>query len=306
MLALAASLLFACAALLQQQGGRTALAVDAAKRTAPPPPRRFPLVHAMTRVVRHPIWLLGWCTNLVGFLIQAAALQAGSVAVVQPVLATQLLFTLLLIYLRRRQVPPPTAWLGGGGICVGLVVLLDVDGAAPLSGDPDRPSILLAALAALGLVILLVSAAARLPRSYTVLAAVAAGVCFAMSAVFLKLTTDDLINRGVGPTAQDWPGYFLAASTLTGLLIEQGAFVAGPLAWSVAAMNVTNPLVSFCVGLLAFQVAVPDTPGELAGIASSGLLLVLGITALAHIPTGEQPQNWAALHASGDNITGQV
>jgi hypothetical protein len=143
--------------------------------------------------------------------------------------------------------------------------------------------VLLAALASTVLVVVLV-ALSRSMRSGTIPSAVAAGLCFAMSAVFMKLTADDLLGVGIAGTAKDWPGYFLAISTLSGLLIEQAAFAGPALTWSVAAMNITNPVASYLAGVLAFDVRVPTDPGALAGIAGAGLLLMAGVLALAKSP----------------------
>jgi multisubunit Na+/H+ antiporter MnhG subunit len=273
-LSLAAAVLFATAAFLQQQGIRATLG----------PEIGLPVLQSLTRFVRHPVWIAGWCTNLVGFMCQAAALHLGAVALVQPLLVTQLLFTLFLVSMRYRRRPDTRALLGSAALCCGLVVFLTVDGAAPLSGEPDRPRVLLAVVAAAGLVVLLVSSTAgHHGLKYVALPAVAAGICFALSAVFMKLTADDLLARGVAATARDWPGYCLAISTVCGLLIEQAAFASGPLTWAVAAMNITNPLVSYAIGVLAFDVSIPTDPGSLARVAAAGLLIVVGVSGLSHV-----------------------
>jgi hypothetical protein len=149
--------------------------------------------------------------------------------------------------------------------------------------------VLLATAAGLGLVVLLVAAGRRYyhaqPQLRAALQSVAAGICFAMTAVFITLTADDLINRGVGETAIDWPGYALAGSTLLGLLLEQDAFAAGSLATAVAAMTITNPIASYALGVLAFEVDAPSDPGALAGLASAGLLIVIGVITLSGSPT---------------------
>ncbi|MGH8882767.1 MAG: DMT family transporter, partial [Stackebrandtia sp.] len=158
-------------------------------------------------------------------------------------------------------------------------------GVAPLEGDPDRGRVLLATVSAAGLVLVLALISIRCPIWIAAnMVAVAAGVCFAMSAVFMKLTTEDLLNRGIPATAADWPGYLLAVSTLGGLVLEQTAFAAGPLPWAIAAMSVTNPIVSYVVGVLAFRVSVPHDAGALAAVAGAGALIAAGIGGLAHSP----------------------
>ena len=284
LLALCAAFLFALAALLQQRAARASTTVrgDAAPVTAALTGLR-PLMHGL---LRSRSWLLGWVTNLTGFLAQASALHLGSVAAVQPWMATQLLFALPLSAAERRRRPRWLDWLWVGLVCLGLVIFLSVESITPLSGTAHRPRVVLAAASAAALVLLLVVASRRVPtRAASLLVAVAAGLCFAMSAVFMKMTVEDLLGPGVAATAVDWPGYLLAASALGGLLLEQAAFAGGPMPWAVAGMSVTNPVASLAVGLLAFHVPVPDDPVSLARIAVSGALVTIGIAGLAHSPT---------------------
>ena len=50
----------------------------------------------LIRLVRRPLWLLGMGADVIGFGLQAAALHSGSLVVVQPLIATSLVFTLVL------------------------------------------------------------------------------------------------------------------------------------------------------------------------------------------------------------------
>lgn len=278
LLALLAAFLFALAAFLQHRAARRADHPNRSIVRAAP--------GLMARLVRDRTWLTGWLVNLAGFASQAAALQFGSVAAVQPVMSTQLLFALPMASLERRVWPRLRDWASSLAVCGGLVVLLLVDGATPLEGEPDRPRVVLAALSAAVLVVALVIIAGRVRRPVaSVLVASAAGLCFAMSAVFMKLTTDDLVERGVGFTARDWPGYALAVSTLLGLVLGQSAFATGALPWAVATMNVVNPVASYVAGMLAFDVPVPTDAVSLTGITVAGLLVVAGVLGLAHSPS---------------------
>jgi drug/metabolite transporter (DMT)-like permease len=246
----------------------------------------LPLVLLLRRLVRHPLWLIGWFTNLIGFLSQAVALHFGSVALVQPLLVTQLLFTLPIAAYRDHTRPSARDGLAALSVCAGVVVFLSVRGTAPLDADPDRLRVILAGLiGALVVSGLVVAASQRPPLAHSTLVAVAAGLCFAMSAVLIKLTTEDLVSRGVAETAVDWPGYALAVSTLVGLVLGQEAFASGALSAAVAAMTITNPAASYLLGLFAFHAALPSGPGVLAAVSAAGLLLFGGAAGLAHSPS---------------------
>lgn len=236
--------------------------------------------------MRDRLWLAGWVANLAGFMAQATALHFGSIAVVQALLVTQLLFAIVLGTIGTGRSVNMRDVVGAVSVSGGLAVLLSVRGAAPGSGSADRGRLLLAFLAAAVLIFFLVSAAAmRGPVARAALLGAASGLCFAATAVLIKLTTADLLHRGVAATAVDWPGYALAVTAATGLLLGQQAFAAGPLPAALTAMNMTNPVVSYLFAVLAFHAAVPTSPDVLAAVAGTCLLLALGVTVLAHSPS---------------------
>jgi drug/metabolite transporter (DMT)-like permease len=280
-----AAFLFAAAASLQQRAAHRHPPPPAAENDGPP--RRTAVFVALwrliQRLVREPLWLIGWTTNLVGFGAQALALRFGSVALVQPLLVTQLLFALPMAAAWQRRRPTARDWVSSALICGGLVVFFAVRGVAPLDDEANRLHLLLGCLAAAAAVLLILLFSAGMPPFVrATMIAIGAGVCFAVSAAMIKLTTDDLLVRGVAATARDWPGYALAASTLSGLLLGQGAFAAGSLPSAVAAMSITNPVVSYLLGVYAFGVEPPRTPAALAGLAGAGALISLGAIGLAH------------------------
>lgn len=245
-------------------------------------------------LVRRRLWLTGFVINNVGFLVQAAALHLGSVAVVQPVMVSQVLFALLLTGIGRRGRLRPTAkdWAYVLCICAGLILLLSVSGAAPLHGAPDREQVIwvLVAMAASVVALVIIARRQRDLRAASLLLAIAAGMCFAGNAVLTKLTTEDLFGPGILHTALDWPGYSLAVATASGLLIEQAAFANGSLPWAVAAMSITNPVISYLAGIFGFHVAVPHTAGTLAAVSVTAVLVGIGISGLAHSPLN-RPQS---------------
>ncbi|MFC6704661.1 hypothetical protein [Flexivirga alba] len=314
LLACVAAFTFALSAMLEQR------AAAQATRT-----HSLGTVHGFSAflraLVRRKLWLTGFVINNVGFLIQAAALHLGSVALVQPVMVSQVLFALLLTgvglagprgtgprdapssLLGHHKTGPrdaPSSLLGHHArlrpsakdwvfvlcICAGLIVLLSVSGAAPLHGTPDRTQVVWVLLAMAASVVTLVAVARgqRDPRATSLLLAIAAGVCFAGNAVLTKLTTEDLFGPGILHTALDWPGYSLAVATASGLLIEQAAFANGSLPWAVAAMSITNPVISYLAGIFGFHVTAPHTPGALAAVSVTAVLIGIGISGLAHSP----------------------
>jgi drug/metabolite transporter (DMT)-like permease len=283
---LVAAILFAGSASFQQHAAQE---VVPPARSRTEPLRASAVVVGLWRLlgllVRRRLWLIGWCTNLVGFGVQAVALHFGSVALVQPVLVTQLLFAVPMAAAWQRRRPERRDWAAASLICGGLVVFLTVRGLVPTDNEANRARLIWACLAAAAGVAAIVVGCVRVSgRARAALLAVAAGLCFAVSAAMIKLTTDDLLHRGVAATARDWPGYALAAATLAGLLVEQGAFAGGSLPSAVAAMSITNPVASYAIGVLAFGVAFPHGVTELAALAGAGALISIGAVGLAHSP----------------------
>ncbi len=291
-LSFTAAFLYALAASLQQHEAHKANPAVTLRRetdgsprsdeaAASVPPRVFLLTLAR-RLPRSRLWRLGWVIGLGGFVAQAAALYLGSVALVQPLLVTQLIFALPLTTWWSRRWPSGRAWLSGAAISAGVAVFLVAHGGSALRGEEDRGRLILAGLSAAVVVAILVRVSSnRPPMVQAVLLSSGAGLCFAMSAALMKLTAEDLIVRGVGATAVDWPGYALAVSSLGGVVLWQWAFAAGSLPTAVATVTITNPLASYVIGILAFRVVPVASPHRLAAVVAAGVLISLGVAGLA-------------------------
>jgi hypothetical protein len=216
-LGLLAALVLAVSASLQQRAARLAGAAHDHHGDRPRGRllRVLPILGLARSLARSRIWVYGQLTNVLGVLIQGAALHLGSVAVVQPLIATELFFALPLGSVWTRRWPSLRDWFSGGAIVAGIALFLSVRGATPLEGRADRAKVLIASLSVIVFVALIVAVAAnRGAATYAALLALAGGLCSATSAVFMKLTSEDLVGRGVAATALDWPGYALALSTL--------------------------------------------------------------------------------------------
>ena len=276
-LGLAAAFLFALSAFLQQRAARAAIGEDVSTlRDA------SGVVRLLGHLVRNRTWLVGWITNLSGVGTQAAALKVGSVAAVQPLMASQLLFVLSLASGEQRRWPSARDWMSALAVCAGLVLLLTA-GASPLNGAPHRHRVLIATVCMVGLIVILRQLSRHtFPWLAGPLVGVAAGLCHALNAVYLKLTVEDLYHGGAAVMLSDWPVYALAVTAVSGMLLVQIALASGPLPPAVAAMSVTNPVASFVLGILAFDAPAPRGLGVLSAIAVSGVLITVGIVGLAN------------------------
>jgi hypothetical protein len=276
-LGLTAAFLFAFSAVLQQRAARRVAGDDAALRGS----------KGVTRLagglVRSRTWMAGWLTNLAGVGTQAAALNAGSVTSVQPLMSAQLLFVLVMASLEQRRWPSLRDWLSAAAVCAGLAVLLVVTHRSLDPAAPHRHRVALAAVCVAGLILVVRQVSRLCPTVVaSLLIGVAAGLCQAMTAMFLQLTVMSLTARGPLATVLDWPVYAMLTSAVGGLLLGQIAFATGPLPPAVAAMSVTNPVASFTVGVLADSAPFTVSPAALAVFAACGLAVALGIVGLAN------------------------
>ncbi|MGN6162179.1 MAG: DMT family transporter [Marmoricola sp.] len=243
----------------------------------------------MLHLVQSRLWILGIGINIVGFLTQAVALERGSVALVQPLMPTQLMFALGFAAWTAQAWPTIADWACSACICAGVALIVATESGR--SFDPEtalqRVPFVVAA-AAIAIVVLLFIAHGRTPRTAAVTTAMAAGVCFAMTAVFLKLTADRVASHGILHLVT--PALFgLLCSTTLATMLTQAAFAAGPLPWAVGAMTIVNPVVSYAVGLVAFHAAPPDL---LMTLAAAGLMIV-GVIGLV---TSSSVHDWSPLH----------
>jgi hypothetical protein len=197
-------------------------------------------------------------------------------------MASQLLFVLSLASGEQRRWPSARDWMSALAVCAGLVLLLTA-GASPLNGAPHRHRVLIATVCMVGLIVILRQLSRHtFPWLAGPLVGVAAGLCHALNAVYLKLTVEDLYHGGAAAMLSDWPVYALAVTAVSGMLLVQIAFASGPLPPAVAAMSVTNPVASFVLGILAFDAPAPRGLGVLSAIAVSGVLISVGIVGLAN------------------------
>ncbi|MGW1913275.1 DMT family transporter [Streptomyces sp. NPDC002076] len=236
-------------------------------------------VRRLGRLLRRPYWLAGAALLAVSGLLQAGALAVGSLSLVQPLLATELLCTLLVggVVFRRR--PALWTWLAFVALAAGLALFLLA--AAPGAGRPTAPpqAWLLGGGGALGLVVLLVAAARPTKGALrAALFGLASAVCFAATAALLKEAVGRL---GHGPAAMftHWSPYATAGAGLVAFLLLQSALGAGSLTASQPALTLGDALTSVVLGWVLFAEAIhlglrmlPEALGvALIGAGSIGL-----------------------------------
>src|SRR5262245_6815801 len=124
-LALIAAFCFALAAALQQKGALNLPEISL----------RNPA--SLARLAGQTMWLLGTAALLTGYVFQAAALDRGRLAIIQPLLVTTVVFALPLGYFLTRQHVGRRELIGAAAIVVGLALFASFGD--PAGGRENAP-----------------------------------------------------------------------------------------------------------------------------------------------------------------------
>ncbi|WP_234425896.1 DMT family transporter [Streptomyces kebangsaanensis] len=204
------------------------------------------------RARRRRFWLAGAALLAGSAVLQAAALAVGSLSLVQPLLATELLFTLMLGSVVFHWRPDRITWLSFLALAAGLALFLGA--AAPSAGrataEAGRWIPVGIALACLVTVLLVVARLVTGPPRAAVLG-LASAVLFAVTAALLKEVTG-LYPQGLAVLASDWTPYATAATGLAAFGLLQLAFHAGTLVASQPALTLGDAVTSVALGVALF------------------------------------------------------
>ncbi len=217
-------------------------------------PRRSSGWRLVVYLFRSPLWLFGWVALAGAFVFQALALHDGLISIVQPLLATELVFMLALRQFWIHQSIRPITWGAAALACVSLTVFI-VAG-QPGGGQPTPTghhwfSAGVACCAGAG--VLAVLARWGSPSLRAALYASAAAVMWALVATFIKATTDTLTEFGVGGMFLRWPVYALAVGSVAALFLQQAALHVGPLRVSQPFLVIIDPIVSIALSVWLFD-----------------------------------------------------
>lgn len=275
-LALLAAFLFALAATLQQKG---ALGMGEVSLGSP---------KSLLALATQTAWLIGTVALLVGYVLQAAALDRGRLAVIQPLLVMTIVFALPLGYWLTSQRVGRTEVVGACVVVLGLAVFMVVGEAA--EGRDNAPAnewaIVTVSLAIVS-VVLVVLGGRGSPGRKAGLYGAAAGILFGLSASLCKPTVEILHDDGIGSVLQSWEFYAFALAGIIAFVIQQVSLATGRLAASVATVSVFNPLVSILIGTLLLQERLAD-PLWHKVVAYTGLAFALvGAVSIARATEGD-------------------
>ncbi|MEU6147098.1 DMT family transporter [Streptomyces sp. NPDC047081] len=241
-------------------------------------------------LMRVPRWLGGIGLMVVGMVLGAVALSQGEVSLVEPLLATNLLFALALSRRQTRQPLGRQGWTGllllAGGVTAFIVAGEPRGGSAVT--DPFRHWLIIGAM--LGLALLLTTYAKRSRLSSgPVLLALAAGVLYGLQDALTRVSGQRFSEGGLMELLTGWQPYAVLALGVTGLVLVQSAFETAPLRMSLPALTAAQPLAGIVCGVGFLGDRLRTDTGALAWEAVGLAAIVGGIVLLGlHpcMPTG--------------------
>jgi drug/metabolite transporter (DMT)-like permease len=274
LLAIAASVCTATASLCQRKGAKDNETAGFDARL-------------LIRLARQPVWLLGIAAMIGGFIFQITALRYGDLALVQPILAAELLFVFGYLAVAGARRVTGRDLLAAAAMSAGIGVFLRL--AAPSGGRLHAPgsSWLLAGLITVGVVVAALAVAfglgrrsgASQGRRAAVLGA-ATGITWGFMAAVIKELSSHL---GDGPSAivSAWSLYVLIAAGAVTMLLASHALAAGPLAASQPGFTILDPLSASLLGVFLFGEHIRTDAAALTGEALALAVVIAGAAALS-------------------------
>ncbi|MBQ0913460.1 DMT family transporter [Streptomyces sp. RM99] len=240
-------------------------------------------------LVRVPRWLAGMGLMVAGMALGAVALGGGELTLVEPLLATNLLFALAL---SRAQTGRPLGRQGWGGLVLlaGGVTAFIVAG-EPRGGsavtDPVRHWLLIGVM--LGLAVLLTACAGRARLTWgPTLLALAAGLVYGVQDALTRISGRRFSAGGPAELLTGWQPYAVVVLGVTGLILVQSAFETAPLRRSLPALTAAQPLAGIACGVGFLGDRLRTGPAALAWEAGGLVAVVAGIVLLGLHPAMPQ------------------
>ena len=292
-LTLLAALLIGTGFVLQQ---------NAAQRE---PASRFLSLRLITDLLHQPRWLAGIGCMIGGQVLAAWSIGNLSLAFVEPLLTTNLVFALVL------AVPITKASLrfweifGAVVLCTGVALLSASRSAKPIGLSFGSVSHWPAAAVIAAIAFAAVHAGRQHPgRLRAMLTGAGAGLVFGIQDALTRQTLEILGSSGVGAVFTTWSPYALVGAGATGIWLMQSAFSAGPLQLSLPAISAGEPVVGILLGVLVFGDRIQISPGQLALQAGGIFALIVGVILVGRAPALAQLRRLAP--PSLPHITGSL
>ncbi|MFF2508520.1 DMT family transporter [Streptomyces sp. NPDC058067] len=236
-------------------------------------------------LMRVPRWLFGIGFMVCGMVLGAIALSNGEISLVEPLLATNLLFALALSRHQTRQPLGRQGWSGlallAGGVTAFIVAGQPQSGAA--ISDPLRRWLIIGLMVGGALLLTAYAKKSRL-GSAPILLAVAAGLLYGVQDSLTRMSGQRFSAGGWSELFTGWQPYGVVVLGVAGLILVQSAFEMAPLRMSLPALTAAQPLAGIACGVGFMGDQLHTDAGALAWQVTGLAAIVAGIVLLGMHP----------------------
>ncbi|NGO78992.1 hypothetical protein G6045_25525 [Streptomyces sp. YC504] len=237
-------------------------------------------------LVRMPRWLAGIALMSGGTALGAVALSQGEMSLVEPLLATHLLFAMTLVRWRTGQPLGRQGWGGllllAGGVSAFLIA------GHPQGSDttvaPLRHWLVIGTVLGTALVLTVFARRFRLGIGPALLGA-AGGLLYGLQDALTRISGQRVSEQGLPGLLTAWQPYGVLVLGLAGLLLVQSAFEMAPLRSSLPALTAAQPLAGIVCGVGFLGDRLRTDAGALAWQAAGLAAIVGGIVCLCRHPS---------------------
>jgi hypothetical protein len=249
---------------------------DAAQQA---PKAHFLRIQLLADLLRRPRWLAGLIIMVAGELLSAWVVGHMVLSLAEPLLATSLLFALLLAGPLSGQSVHKTE-VAGALILMGGVTALS------LARNVRSPQVYVGSYAywpfAGAAVLFLAFVLAELGRRRSagqraLLTGTSAGLVFGIADALTRRTVQILDTGHFAVLLTSWPGYSLIAVSLVALWLMESAFNAAPLHISLPGITAAEPISGIVLGVVVFRDSVDVSAGAIALEAGGLIALLVGV-----------------------------
>jgi hypothetical protein len=256
---------------------------DAAQQA---PKAHFLRIQLLADLLRRPRWLAGLIIMVAGELLSAWVVGHMVLSLAEPLLATSLLFALLLAGPLSGQSVHKTE-VAGALILMGGVTALS------LARNVRSPQVYVGSYAywpfAGAAVLFLAFVLAELGRRRSagqraLLTGTSAGLVVGIADALTRRTVQILDTGHFAVLLTSWPGYSLIAVSLVALWLMESAFNAAPLHISLPGITAAEPISGIVLGVVVFRDSIDVSAGAIALEAGGLVALLVGVIMVSRSP----------------------
>lgn len=235
-------------------------------------------------LLRRPAWQLGILLSGVAFGLHVAALQHGSLTLIQAIVVSNIIFAVFVRATLDHIFPPRREIVWAIGTCSGLslfIAMLETHTAQHTASSPQAE-----VFVATGVVVTIVAVWCAQRTDVAAhrgfLLASAAGTLYGLTAGLIKLVLIQATAAGVA-VVQHWSFWATVLVGVNALVLSQRAYHAAPLSITVPILNIADVLVAITFGTTVFRERIFSSPAHLMGGLAGLLVMGVGVWQLARL-----------------------